>query len=209
MAGCDDLPEAAKDGRISAGHTAFVLWSAVARRKAPAWLSTGIKAVFREAATRWPADPAAADAFTELWLESYLREEPDLALVALEDQPGSEPRVVGYLVASTADPLTDPRFATLGYFHAFADELAAFPAHLHVNVASDRRGLGIGERLVTDICNILAARGCPGVHIVTGKSARNVAFYRRLGFLHRAEANWKDRELVLMGCALPRRAVQT
>lgn len=194
---------------MSSEHCKIASWSALAVPLPPVWLRDGIVAVFREAATRWPADAASAATFTELWLDGYLRHEPDLALVAVEEQPGAEPRVVGYLVASTADPLTDPRFASLGYFHAFAQELAAFPAHLHVNVASDRRGQGIGERLVAEICTVLTARGCAGVHIVTGKAARNVAFYRRLGFNHRAGTSWKDRDLVLMGYALPRHPVQT
>lgn len=200
-ADCDDpmtpYDQASSDVRIDR-------WTDFGAADRDGWLTSGVHAIFREAAARWPDEPAAA-AFTELWLGGYLRCEPDLALVALRqpsDRPSApHPRVVGYLVASTADPLTDPRFSALDYFNDFAPELAAFPAHLHVNVAADCRGQRIGERLIDEISTILAARGCPGVHIVTGRNARNTGFYRRCGFVLRAESGAR----IFMGRRLGRR----
>lgn len=184
--------------------TTVAQWKDLAGAAPPAWLQLGVAKVFREAATRWPADPAAAAEFTELWLDGYLREDPGLALVALDPaaSPGDHPRVVGYLVASMADPLTDPRFASLAYFRRFAPELAAYPAHLHLNVAAGRRNQGIGERLIEEICAILAALDCPGVHVVTAAGARNVGFYDRNHFVERARTAHAGRDLVLMGRTL-------
>lgn len=166
------------------------------------WLDRGMHAVFREAADHYPTDPQAAAAFDQLWLDSYLRAEPELVFVALRGSPSDasiEADVAGYLVASRRNPLSDPQFAELGYFRDFAPHLAAYPAHLHINVRADIRGRGAGRLLIEAAADELARRGVAGVHIVTASSARNTTFYRRAGFIEQGQSDWKGRHRVLMG----------
>ncbi|ADV66722.1 GNAT family N-acetyltransferase [Deinococcus maricopensis] len=60
---------------------------------------------------------------------------------------------------------------------------AAFPAHLHLNLSEDARGLGAGGALLDAYLDALRARAVPGVQLST--TARNeaaVALYTRRGF---------------------------
>lgn len=116
--------------------------------------------------------------FHERWLGRYLTHYPSLALVALS--PKSD--VIGYLVGSDTDPARTPLFADLPYFADFAPITARYPAQLHVNVAADWRGHSVGAALVEHFIRLVAAAGCPGVHVVTARGMRNVAFYAKLGF---------------------------
>ena len=143
-----------------------------------------IDAIFFEASSVQGFDsPAHRFAFHWLWLGRYLIEEPAEAFVAIEDGA-----VTGYLVGSLVDPAPRAAFASLDYFKAFADRTAAFPAHLHVNVAANARGRSVGERLVGAFERHAAVRGAPGVHVVTGAGMRNVGFYERLGYREAARA---------------------
>jgi GNAT superfamily N-acetyltransferase len=143
-----------------------------------------IDAIFFEASSVQGFDsPAHRFAFHWLWLGRYLIEEPAEAFVAIEDGA-----VTGYLVGSLVDPAPRAAFASLDYFKAFADRTAAFPAHLHVNVAANARGRSVGERLVGAFERHAAVRGAPGVHVVTGAGMRNVGFYERLGYREVARA---------------------
>jgi ribosomal protein S18 acetylase RimI-like enzyme len=167
------------------------------------WLQAGMARVFQEAATRWPADPKAQAEFHELWLGGYLREDRDLAYVALDHSPNCQvAEVIGYLVGSKADQVISPRFAVLDYFKGFAPHFSAFPAHLHMNVDVRYRGQGIGRRLIGALAGDLKAQAVPGVHIVTARAQRNVRFYEAAGFSGVAQTVWNGHELVLMGLNL-------
>ena len=64
-----------------------------------------------------------------------------------------------------------------------ADELAAFPAHLHINLLPETQGRGLGRTLIATLLAQLRALDVPGVHL--GYEPRNsgaAAFYARLGF---------------------------
>ncbi|MFB9309084.1 ribosomal protein S18 acetylase RimI-like enzyme [Agromyces hippuratus] len=63
------------------------------------------------------------------------------------------------------------------------DELAEYPAHLHIDLLPELQGQGFGRRLIDTLRGALAARGVPAVHL--GMDAANIgarAFYDRLGF---------------------------
>lgn len=150
---------------------------------------------FASAGTTTFADDTARAAFRERWLGRYLVHDPQLALVAV-DAAGA---VVGYLVGSHNDPAKAPRFADIPYFVALAATTARYPAHLHINLAPESRGQGIGGRLVEAFVDDVRAAGLPGVHVVTGRGMRNVAFYGRLGFIERAAADYNRRAVVLLG----------
>jgi ribosomal protein S18 acetylase RimI-like enzyme len=74
-------------------------------------------------------------------------------------------------------------------------DLAAYPAHLHINVAASQRGQGLGRRLMDTYLDYCRAQHVPGVHLST--SERNHAalhLYRRLGFelLHRYRSPYQS-----------------
>lgn len=155
---------------------------------------------FESSATKTFASEAARAAFRQRWLGRYLDADPRLVLLAFVagDAPGSE-RLVGYLAGDLDDPAATGRYSDIGYFPALAAWTARFPAHLHVNVASDERSLGIGARLVESFVREVAAAGRPGVHVVTGADSRNVAFYRRNGFTGAHEFDWQGNRLIFLG----------
>lgn len=64
------------------------------------------------------------------------------------------------------------------------DEIvAAYPAHLHIDLLPRMQGLGLGRALIKTLLEALRGVGSPGVHL--GVSADNhnaMGFYRHLGF---------------------------
>jgi GNAT superfamily N-acetyltransferase len=162
-----------------------------------------VDAIFFAASTRTFAPGAERDAFRERWLGRYLQGGTDVVLLAMA---GRE-TVAGYLVGALDDPSDQPRFADIAYFRReFRDLCRRYPAHLHVNVATGFRSLGIGARLLEGFASQARDAGAPGLHVVTGKDARNVAFYTRCGLSQVGAAKWNDGEVAFLGRALTARA---
>lgn len=150
-------------------------------------LQAGLDAIFFEASnTKTFASQEARRAFRERWLGRYLSHDPQWAYVALD---GDE--VAGYLVGCIDDPARAQRFCDLDDFARFAPLTAIYPAHLHINIAHNHRGRGIGAALIARFAAEAAQAGAPGMHVVTSRGARNVSFYERCGF---REARCGDRE---------------
>ena len=161
-------------------------------------LEPQIDAIFFEASGRTFVTGAERDAFRERWLGRYLERWPELAFVLLT----SDCQVAGYLVGCLDNPATNPLFADLSYFQDFAATCEQFPAHLHINLASEYRGGGLGGRLIEAFAAAASAAGAPGMHVVTSPSARNVGFYARLGFTEAARTLWTGKPVVLLGRVL-------
>ncbi|MFD5661743.1 GNAT family N-acetyltransferase [Streptomyces hirsutus] len=71
-------------------------------------------------------------------------------------------------------------------------ELAAYPAHLHIDLLPDWQGLGHGRELMRALLEALDDRGVPAVHLVMAKANEPArAFYDRMGF-HEIEARIDD-----------------
>ena len=159
-------------------------------------ISMGLDSIFFEASSvRSFASDEEMAIFREKWLGSYLALNPKDSFLALDDRF----EVVGYVVGDLENPAGTPRYASLGYFDHFSPYTPAYPAHLHMNVASQHRSRGLGARLVEAFAAHAKACGCPGVHVVTGAGMRNVGFYVRNGFEPIAEAPWNGRQVVLLG----------
>lgn len=150
---------------------------------------------FAASGTKAFASEAAREAFRERWLGRYLVHDAGHVFVALDEVQ----RVVGYLVGSLDDPARTARFGDIGFFADFAELTAHFPAHLHVNLDAAARGAGVGGLVVEAFCAQVRAAGLPGVHVVTGKGVRNVAFYERLKFFERGAATFNGHEVVFLG----------
>ncbi|MCZ2821089.1 GNAT family N-acetyltransferase [Modestobacter sp. VKM Ac-2977] len=155
-----------------------------------------------DARGRWSTD----DLMPDLFAGPYVDLEPDRAFVL--DDGG---RAVGY-VLGTADtagfvrawraqwlprladqypaPPEPPRTAEermVSLLHRpermLVPQLAAYPAHLHVDLLPEAQGAGWGRALIDAFCAAVAAAGAPGVHLgVDPANARALGFYARLGF---------------------------
>jgi GNAT superfamily N-acetyltransferase len=162
-------------------------------------LLSGIDNVFFGASnTQTFASDAARQEFRERWLGRYLTHDSAWAYVALS----GDGTVAGYLVASLDDPARTPRFADVPYFSHFADLTTAYPAHLHVNLDAAFRNHGIGGRLLARFMADAHNAGAPGVHVVTSRGARNVAFYNRNGFVESGAHGVGTREVVFLARTL-------
>jgi GNAT superfamily N-acetyltransferase len=167
----------------------------------PDHFASALDRIFFEASlTRSFDTEATRSAFRERWLGRYLVHDPEHAFLALD----ASGELVGYLVGCLEDPVTAPRFADIPYFPALAALTAVYPAHLHINVASDLRGQGIGRALIEAFAAHAAEAGINGMHVVTGAGQRNVHFYERAAFVEKARFASNGRDLVLLGRLLGR-----
>lgn len=157
--------------------------------------------------------------FIDIFMRPYTTHFPDTCWVAMVDG-----KVVGYLTGCVDTARYQPHFRhalvsaagravmlryrlgwrTLRAGIGFAREmltarpevdLAAYPAHLHVNLLAAYRGRGGGRRLMTTYLAHCQEQGVPGVHLST--TERNVAacqLYRQLGFelLHRYRSPYQS-----------------
>ncbi|MBX9590277.1 MAG: GNAT family N-acetyltransferase [Hyphomonadaceae bacterium] len=159
-----------------------------------------IDAIFFEASGRTFASGADRDAFRERWLGRYLHGGTDVVVLALD----AAQAVAGYLVGALEDPSRQPRFADIPYFSgAFGDLCPRYPAHLHINIAPAFRSRGVGADLIAAFAARACGAGAPGMHVVTGRNARNIRFYTRCGFVQLREAVWNTGEIVFLGRSLP------
>ncbi|MFD6418241.1 GNAT family N-acetyltransferase [Streptomyces sp. NPDC060194] len=147
------------------------------------------------------------DLMPSIFALPYAVLEPELAFV-LDDGTG---RAVGY-VLGTADtpgfvaayrelwlpelalrypppkgPATTPTEVMIGLMHdperMIVPEVAAYPAHLHIDLLPAWQGRGYGRALMERLRVALVADGVPAVHLcmVAANTAAR-AFYDRLGF---------------------------
>lgn len=78
--------------------------------------------------------------------------------------------------------------------------VAAFPAHLHIDLLASARGRGLGRALIERQLDDLGRSGVSGVHLdVATANANAIAFYGHLGFRQVATLE----SSILMGLPLP------
>ncbi|MEU6669665.1 GNAT family N-acetyltransferase [Streptomyces sp. NPDC046727] len=142
-----------------------------------------------------------------IFAEPYCHFDPDLAFV-LDDGTG---RAVGYIVGTAdterfveefrrtwiprlagrysmpAAPARTPTEEMIGLLHhperMLVPELAAYPAHLHIDLLPAWQGRGYGRGLLRTFLDALHEQGVRAVHLgmVTANTAAR-AFYDRVGF---------------------------
>lgn len=142
----------------------------------------------------------------EVYLGAYLALEPGLAFVAERDGA-----VVGYALGTTdtrgfearceaswwpplrerhpldgvPDDAPDAWLVRQIHRPPLAEDavVAAFPAHLHVDLLPQGQGGGNGRRLLETLFDALRDAGAPGVHLgVADTNTRAIGFYEHLGF---------------------------
>ena len=162
-------------------------------------LRAQVDAIFFEASGRNFAPGPEREAFHERWLGRYLQPGADVVLLALD----AERTVAGYLVGALDDPSGQQRFDDISYFRReFRDLCRRYPAHLHINIAPAFRSRGLGAELIEGFAACARRAGVPGMHVVTGKEARNVTFYARCGFSELGTAVWNGGAIVFLGRSL-------
>ena len=155
------------------------------------------------------------DLLGHVYAGPYPVADPGLTFVVADDEG-----VAGYIVA-TADtggferwreenwwpvlreqypPVADPQDGTedhvlIGRVHETwrTDEphLAAYPAHMHIDLLPRAQGGGLGRELVATLAAALRARGVTGLHLgVSKENPGAIAFYRRVGFETLEELPW-------------------
>jgi len=159
-------------------------------------LDEEIDAIFFEASnTKSFESDVARSAFRERWLGRYLRNDPQLAYLAMT----SAGDVVGYLVGTIEEPASGELKENA--IAAFREVTKRYPAHLHVNVAPARRGSGIGAQLIGAFIVDVQRTRAAGVHVITSAASANVRFYNRNGFQEIARGGPAD-ALVFLARAL-------
>lgn len=172
-----------------------------------------LRDVFRRAGAGEPALPFG-DHDEEIWLIPYMDGQPESLLVATVDD-----RLVGYLTGcldSAAMPSEEQRITRLVIEHRlmFRREFVRFsarsmldmlragrgrtaselkdprwPAHLHVRLVPEARGLGLGTALTGRWLDTLRDTGSAGCHLQTLlENSAAIAFFERLGFTTHGEA---------------------
>ena len=137
----------------------------------------------------------AREKFFDLWAGYYLEEMPEYTLL-FKTESG---KIIGYLTGCLNSAAALPLYGNCFYYRDFDGFYAEYPAHFHVNCHPKFRSRGVGKKLVQSFVSGLKQVGIPGVHLVTGKGARNRRFYERLSFIERATCQLDGRDLVLLG----------
>jgi ribosomal protein S18 acetylase RimI-like enzyme len=152
---------------------------------------------------------ADADLLGEVYVGPYLNVDPAVAGVAIDEGGAALGYVLGtpdtpaFMAACEARwwpavPARHPVVVAAGdrtpadqslvqVIHApaapDAGMVAAFPAHLHIDLLPQAQGQGLGRALIDWLLSRLAGLGARGVHLgVDPRNTSAIAFYEHLGF---------------------------
>jgi ribosomal protein S18 acetylase RimI-like enzyme len=133
-----------------------------------------IEAIFFETSTRKTfIDPQERAEFQYKYLDIYLKHPEWVFLAVSPDE-----KIVGYLIVASST--TEEHFSLLASLENFRKPIESlYPAHLHINLTAQARGLNVGSKLLASMEEKLKEAGIAGVHLVTVKTARNVSFYQK------------------------------
>jgi GNAT superfamily N-acetyltransferase len=165
----------------------------------PAPALTALREIFFESSSRTVfSSEEDRQAFYRRWTSFYRERCPD-DVWFWQDASGT---FAGYLTGCRNSAEAQPLFAEVPGYAVFESCFAEFPAHFHVNCRADRRGHGLGARLVETFVEDCRRTGLTGLHLVTAPDARNIGFYQRLGFTIRLTRPFGTRSLLFMGRSL-------
>ena len=137
--------------------------------------------------------PERKVAFFKRWCGDYLTYFSEYFFIMREDK-----KVLGYLTGCLDSSSALSLLEIPGYSH-YSDLFQTYPAHFHINFHPDCRGRGLGSQLVEAFCNDLVNLKIKGVHLVTSRGAKNIVFYRRLGFVDEFPRDFNEMTLLFMG----------
>jgi len=141
--------------------------------------------------------PEDKEFFFQKWTSHYFEHRPGFIYVALDGE--IEPKVLGYLTIEPDTLGAKNFFLDHSHYLLFEDFYKDFPSHLHINCHPETQGMGIGSALIDKASNDLKDLGLKGLHLITSPTARNVAFYRKNGFLVERTRTFNDVNYLFMG----------
>jgi GNAT superfamily N-acetyltransferase len=69
--------------------------------------------------------------------------------------------------------------------------LKNYPSHLHIDLLPSLQGKGFGRTLIDTLCQELAQKGIPGVHLGVGSRNQGaISFYQKMNFSVLREEDW-------------------
>jgi GNAT superfamily N-acetyltransferase len=156
-------------------------------------LISQIQSIFFESSSRSDfASQEERDQFRFKYLDLYLRN-PELVWIAWN----TKREVLGYILG--AEKTTKEHYQLHPYLLQFQMLIDSdYPAHLHINLATQARGLGIGSLILNKLEMQLRDRKIPGVHLITSKNARNISFYQKNHYPIVQEHSFNGTSLVMM-----------
>ncbi|WP_103679213.1 GNAT family N-acetyltransferase [Alkalispirochaeta sphaeroplastigenens] len=120
------------------------------------------------------------EGFIYKYFSYYMEREPELFFCAFSDH-----QVFGYICGVADTRQHQELYRCADHIPLFDDLYGEYPAHLHINLAAESRGKGLGGRLIEALEGALRTTGeAWGLHLVTSEGARNAGFYRKNGFTH-------------------------
>lgn len=158
-----------------------------------------LKEIYFESSSRKTfASEEDKENFYGKYLGFYQKHFPEFFWVA-----SSEQRVLGYVAGA---PRTDlpSLYEIQPHLKTFQQFYQEFPAHLHINLHAEARGLGLGSKLLIELEKQFQQNGITGLHIMTGPDARNKNFYSRLGFDFEVTLEFQGNPILFMGKKLNR-----
>lgn len=152
-----------------------------------------VKEIFFESSTKKSfKDEAEKEAFFEKYLGHYLKNYPELCLIAVDE------KVLGYVVAAPVSNSSE-LYSIQPHLKNFEGYFNKYPAHLHINCHADSRGKGIGSSLISELEKHLTSLNIKGLHIMTGADAANQNFYKKLGFNFQVIEHFQGSSILFMG----------
>jgi ribosomal protein S18 acetylase RimI-like enzyme len=138
-----------------------------------------VKLIFFEASSvKQFSDNEAKEFFFKRWCGDYLTHYPQYFYLMFNGE-----QLLGYL-SGCQNTIQSMTVLDVPGVKLFSDLYIDFPAHLHINFSSECRGRGLGSILVQHYLDECSRNKIKGVHLITAQNAKNVSFYRKLGFTH-------------------------
>lgn len=132
------------------------------------------------------------------WTDYYRHQEIEQILLYRQ----ADRTIAGYLMGCLNSCGAEPLYRDISSYRLFDCYFERFPAHFHVNCHPAHRGQGVETALVQAFLEACRTASLPGAHLVTAAGARNVAFYRRLGFEPLDQRDFEGIRRLLLGLRL-------
>ncbi len=155
--------------------------------------SSIVEIFFESSAKKTFVDDKQKRDFLFKYLGFYKENYPEYFFIASDGD-----HILGYICGSPHSLTDKDLYQLLPHYSLFEDLYLKFPAHLHINLSSHCRGLGVGSKLLAFFEDKCSA----GVHLITGPKARNRSFYLKNNYTYESTREFNGLELHFMGKTL-------
>lgn len=119
---------------------------------------------------------SAKQKFLDKYFLNYLNNWPEYLFYYKDD------RAMGYICCCPNTEYGTELIDSFPYYNNFQKLIAKYPAHLHINLSEDSRGMGLGSKLLLRLKAKLKEEKVIGLHAVTTNGNKNNSFYLKNGF---------------------------